>query len=128
MYVTLVRDGAVHHNFNIWVYGERHELVRGSGLFVGQDGIAANHHFLSAPDRSGFSFTEGPYQLNVFGRLLGDRRDRQLFAQDLAISPKLAAALGEPATGVYFDWAPDTAEYVPYIDQLESSPDRAPRP
>jgi hypothetical protein len=59
MYVVLIRDDAVRHHFNIWVYGERHQLVRGSGLFVGEAGIAANHHFLSAPDRSEFSFLSG---------------------------------------------------------------------
>jgi hypothetical protein len=128
MYVVLVRDGAVHQHFNIWVYGERHELVRGSGLFVGEDGIAANHHFLSAPDRSDFSFTEGTYRLEVFARLLGDRRDKQLFAQDLVISPEIEASLGEPATGVYFDWAPDTERYIPYVDRWEASSGDVTRP
>src|SRR3546814_91424 len=33
-------------NFNVWVYGDE-KLVRGSGLFVGDTGIVANHHFRS---------------------------------------------------------------------------------
>jgi hypothetical protein len=124
MYVALIRDGTVHHNFNIWVYGERMQLVRGSGLFVGQDGIAANHHFLSAPDRTEFSFAAGPYRLRVFAHLLGDRKDKELFTQDFVISHEIAATLGDPTTGVYFDWAPDTARYVPYVDKWKSSSDK----
>ena len=126
MYVALVRGDTVHQHFNIWVYGERHELVRGSGLFVGEDGISANHHFLSGPDRADFSFTEGSYRLEVFVRLLGDRRDKQLFAQDLVISRDIAAALCDPAAGVYFDWAPDTAQYVPFVDRNDGFADRPP--
>src|SRR5579862_7874181 len=32
MHVSLARN-ETHQNFNIWVYGEREKLVRGSGLF-----------------------------------------------------------------------------------------------
>jgi hypothetical protein len=39
MHVALHRS-ETHQNFNIWVYDERHQLVRGSGLFVGETGIA----------------------------------------------------------------------------------------
>jgi hypothetical protein len=70
MHVALFRSEA-HQNFNIWVYGERHELVRGSGLFVGETGMAANHHFLMPPDSGSFLFAEGQYRLDVFARLLG---------------------------------------------------------
>jgi hypothetical protein len=35
MHVALSRN-EMHQNFNIWVYGERGNLVRGSGLFVGE--------------------------------------------------------------------------------------------
>jgi hypothetical protein len=41
MHVALSRN-EMHQNFNIWVYGEREKLVRGSGLFIGETGIAAN--------------------------------------------------------------------------------------
>ena len=63
MHVTLSRN-ETHQNFNIWVYGEDN-LVRGSGLFVGETGIAANHHFLTPKDGSYFRFTEGRYRLEV---------------------------------------------------------------
>ena len=68
MHVALSRN-ETHQNFNIWVYGEE-KLVRGSGLFVGETGVAANHHFLTPKDGSTFSFTEGNYRLEVFAHLL----------------------------------------------------------
>ena len=57
MHVALSRN-ETHQNFNIWVYGDE-KLVRGSGLFVGETGVAANHHFLAPRDGSCFHFTEG---------------------------------------------------------------------
>jgi hypothetical protein len=72
MHVALSRN-ETHQNFNIWVYGERGRLVRGSGLFVGETGVAADHHFLTPRDGSSFRFTEGHYRLEVFAHLLGDK-------------------------------------------------------
>jgi hypothetical protein len=64
--------------FNIWVYGEE-RLARGSGLFVGETGEVANHHFLTPQDANSFRFTEGHYQLEVFAHLLGDQKPRSHF-------------------------------------------------
>jgi hypothetical protein len=122
MHVSLFRSEA-HQNFNIWVYGERHQLVRGSGLFVGETGIAANHHFLMPPDSGSFLFAEGQYRLDMFVRLLGDDRTKRLFTQELTISREIAASLAEPGTGVYFDWGPDSARYVAHVDKWEALPD-----
>jgi hypothetical protein len=90
MHVGLSRN-ETHQNFNIWVYGERGQLVRGSGLFVGETGIAANHHFLLPPQSGSFQFTEGHYRLDVFARLLGDDEAKLLFTQELTISREISA-------------------------------------
>ena len=63
MHVSLSRNEA-QQNFSIWVYGEE-RLVRGSGLFVGETGIAVNHHFLAPRDGSSFRFIEGRYRMDV---------------------------------------------------------------
>ena len=73
-------------DFNIWVYGEREKLVRGSGLFVGETGVVANHHFLTPNDGSSFRFTEGTYRLDVFAHILEDQKATLLFSQRLEIS------------------------------------------
>jgi hypothetical protein len=122
MHVALTRN-ETHQNFNIWVLGERDQLVRGSGLFVGETGIAANHHFLAPRDGSSFRFTEGHYRLDVIVRLLGDRKPQRLFSQELSISHEVAASLEEPGTGLYFDWGPDSARYLPHVDKRPPLPD-----
>jgi hypothetical protein len=72
IHVALARN-ETHRNFNVWVYGDD-KLVRGSGLFVGETGVAANHHFLTPKDGSGFRFTEGRYRLEVFAHLRAIRK------------------------------------------------------
>jgi hypothetical protein len=121
MHVALSRN-ETHQNFNIWVYGERKKLVRGSGLFVGETGISANHHFLTPHDGNAFRFTEGHYEMNVFAHLLGDPRPIQLFSQALDISRDIAAALEERNAGVYFDWGPDSSRYLSHVENHPPSP------
>ena len=71
MYVALSRN-ETRQIFNVWVYGDE-RLVRGSGLFVGETGVEANHHFLAPRDDNAFRFTERRYTLDVFARLLATR-------------------------------------------------------
>jgi hypothetical protein len=97
-------------------------LVRGSGLFVGEAGISANHHFLAPRDGSSFRFTEGRYRMEVFAQLLGDRERMMLFSQTLEISREIAAQLAEPDCGLYFDWGPDSSCYMSHIDKRPPLP------
>jgi hypothetical protein len=120
MYVALSRN-ETKQNFNIWVYGDE-RLFRGSGLFVGETGIAANHHFLVPNDGSSFRFTEGRYRMDVYARLLGDRGQTLLFSQTLEISSEIAAQLVETDRGLYFDWGPDSSRYLPHIDKRPPLP------
>jgi hypothetical protein len=117
MHATL-RHGEARQNFHIWVYGDDH-LLRGSGLFVGETGVAANHHFLTSPDERPFAFTAGDYVLEVHARLLGDRRPVMLLSQRVNVGETEAAALRDPAHGLYFDWGPDAERYLPHIDRKE---------
>ena len=122
MHVSLTRNEA-RQTFNIWVYGES-KLVRGSGLFVGETGVAANHHFLASPDGTAFAFIEGSYHLELFAQLLGDRAPKKLLSQRLDVGRDLAMALTEPRAGLYFDWGPNSGRYLPHIEMLEPELDR----
>src|SRR5271170_454856 len=82
MHVTLSRN-ETRQNFNIWVHGDE-RLVRGSGLFVGETGVAA--------------FTAGHYRMDVFAKLLGDGGPILLFS--LEISREVETLL-EEATLAY---------------------------
>jgi len=121
MHIALSRN-ETRQNFNVWVYGDG-KLVRGSGLFVGETGVEANHHFLAPRDGSSFRFTEGRYRLDVFAHLLGDEHRTRLFSQTLEVSRELAAALAAtPNAGLYFDWGPDAEGYLPHIECAPSTP------
>jgi hypothetical protein len=121
MYIALSRN-ETRQNFNIWVYGNE-KLARGSGLFVGETGVEANHHFLIPRDGSTFHFTEGRYRMDVFAKLLGDGSQTLLFSQTLEIPRETAAHLEKPGTGLYFDRGPDSSRYLQYVDNRPSPPD-----
>jgi hypothetical protein len=122
MYVALSRN-ETRQNFSVWVYGVDKKLVRGSGLFVGETGVEANHHFLTPRDDNSFRFTEGRYTLEVFARLIEDSGHIRLFSQTLKISPETAAGLVKPHAGVYFDWGPDSSRYLPHLETRPPSPE-----
>jgi hypothetical protein len=124
MYVSLSRNETTQ-NFNVWVYGDE-KLLRGSGLFIGETGIAANHHFLAPKDGHSFCFAEGVYRMSVYAHLLGDRTRTLLFAHSFEISRDIAALLRESDAGVYFDWGPDSSSYLPHVDKRLRSPQTNP--
>ena len=120
MHVALARN-ETHQNFNIWVHGDD-KLVRGSGLFVGETGVATNHHFLAPRDAGGFRFAVGRYRLQVFAHLLGENDRTCLFTQELEVTSEIAALLDQPATGVYFDWGPDSSRYLAHVEKRPPLP------
>lgn len=113
LYVKLQR-GETTQTFNVWVYGDT-SLARGSGLYVGEDGIACNHHFLLPEDGSRFDFLPGNYTLEVYALLVGRKRPLQLSVVNLFISEQVAKKLEDGDSGVYFDWGPDSQRYHAYV-------------
>jgi hypothetical protein len=116
LHVRLSR-GENRQNFNIWVYGDHDKLLRGSGLFVGETGIATNHHFLLPEDAPEYNFKPGTYHVELFARTLGEKTHRLLFSHIFEITEPLAKALEQPECGLYFDWGPDSARYIQHIDR-----------
>jgi hypothetical protein len=121
MHASLQRNESFQ-NFNIWVHGED-KLVIGSGLFVGECGVIANHHFLTPADGNSFQFLAGRYKLDVYARIFGDRSAKLLFSQALEISNEMAEALKHPAVGLYFNWGPDSSCYIANTEIHTPSPD-----
>jgi hypothetical protein len=123
MHISLERS-ETRQNFNIWIYGndDSDKLVRGSGLFVGETGFAANHHFLTPEDGAEFRFLAGRYRFEVNARLLGDKTPIRLFSQDLEVTPHLATQLEQKNAGLYFDWSPESSRYMPQIKIKKSAP------
>jgi hypothetical protein len=120
MHVKLTRNETIQ-NFNIWVYGED-RLQRGSGLFVGENGVTSNHHFLTPKDGHTFKFSAGKYKLEVYARRLRAEQDDLLWSQDLLISEQESQALLNTNAGIYFDWGPDSKRYLSHIEEKPPVP------
>jgi len=114
MFISLNGE-TVSQNFNIWVYGDGERLLRGSGLFVPETGVATNHHFLLPENIERFEFSAGKYQMQVFAKVVGERVPRLLFSQVLMVTSEIAEGLSKYA-GVYFDWSADLAAYTPHLE------------
>ncbi|MBO9096896.1 MULTISPECIES: hypothetical protein [unclassified Rhizobium] len=116
LYARLSR-GEMARNFYVWVHGEGRPLKRGSGLFVGPDGVVANHHFLLAPDEIDFSFKMGTYRLEIFANLIGSGNATRLFETELVVAASDELSMDQEKIGLYFDWGPETRTYYTYIDK-----------
>ncbi len=116
MYSYIQRGESVQ-NFNIWVYGEKDNLVRGSGLYVGKEGVSCNHHFLLPKDGTKFEFLDGEYNLKVFASLLNRDKPILLINQKLNLSKEFANEINKEKSGVYFDWGPDSGNYHSHLDR-----------
>ena len=107
-------------NFSVWVYGQKDDLKRGSGLFVPQEGVTFDHHFLMPADGANFSFLAGSYRLTVFAKLVGSIAPEELMTIRLVISEAQAATLSGSNIGIYFDWGPDLQAYHAHLDSKSS--------
>lgn len=111
-----VKREETRQNFNIWVYGKRGELFRGSGLFVSREGVTLDHHFLLPKDGSVFQFLMGQYKLVVFAKLVRQKQPRPLCEIKLTVDQAQAELLKKRNCGLYFDWGPDQQRYHGHID------------
>jgi hypothetical protein len=115
-----VRRGDTVQTFNVWVLGEG-DLARGSGLYVGQEGITRNHHFLLPPDGTEFVFRDGEYTLEVFATLFRRKEPIRLHESNLSLRATEANIMSDGRAGCYFDWSPESARYHSHVEA-------APRP
>jgi hypothetical protein len=109
-----LRRGETSQTFNIWVYGD-HDLLRGSGLYVGPEGVATNHHFLLPEDGTAFDFLPGEYDVLVYAGLTRSRRPKLLSEFRLVVTEASSAELQSGDQGLYFDWGPDSMRYHQHL-------------
>jgi len=114
MYVKLYRDD-VAETFSFWGYGETEKISPGSGLFVSESGVAANHHFVMSAHQPAFDFAAGNYRIEVFARLAGESKPLKLADIAFTVEAPQAASLSV-GTGVLFELLPDAQKYVGHVD------------
>jgi hypothetical protein len=113
LYATL-GDGRNKTIFATWGYGDSQRLVRGSGLFVGREGISANHHFISQSDVPQM-IDCGTHMIRIYGAIVGQKKDQLLYSFDLNIGVDEARAINKGATEVLYDWDAYFRRYCPRI-------------
>jgi hypothetical protein len=116
LYLSVYRNGT-KQNFDFWAYGEKNDLKRGSGLFVPQEGITFDHHFLVSTDGVDFLFLEGQYKLVVCTRLVGKAHNTELMKIDLSIDVTQSSALAQLKAGIFFDYDPEQQTYHARIER-----------
>jgi hypothetical protein len=114
MYVRLGHQSA-ERRFGFWMHGETKNLVIGSGLFVGQEGLGANHHFVLSRDEPMYEFRSGQYTVQTFARSVGKHAAQKLAEISISVTNQEAAALSGRA-GVMFRLNPDSGRYIGEID------------
>ena len=122
LHISIHRN-ETQQNFNIWVYGDQGELKRGSGLYVTQEGVTYDHHFLLPKDGANFEFLPGTYKLKVYAKLVRKNKCSLLSEIVLKINENQGGQLKEPNTGIFFDWGPDQQDYHSHIDKREDEKD-----
>lgn len=101
--------------FSFWGMGDK-DLVRGSGLFVSETGLAANHHFNPLNAEELFAFKTGTYEVELMAKLLGRSSAASLWRIPLQIP---AGVFGEhltPDEAVFFNWSPDKVQYIASVE------------
>lgn len=110
-----VREGSRSCEFSFWGYGDR-DLVRGSGLFIPESGIATNHHFNPIHREPLFLFSAGTYTLELVAKLLGCPSVVSLCTVTLDLPSSPFGSSIHADTAVYFNWSPEAQRYLSSIE------------
>jgi hypothetical protein len=113
----VVRRGMEKQTFNVWGYGADEKLSRGSGLFVGETGLAANHHFNSLTSLSEPFFLPGDYTLDVFVALVGRKKPLNVTSIEVTVPEDARQDMANPDTAIWFDWEPDRNHYHGHVER-----------
>ena len=116
LFIKVRRDGSTQP-FLFWSYKETDVLKIGSGIYVGQDGHVADHHFLLSSDSKSYRLLPGKLTIDVYAVLDHDERPVVLRSIDIVLTDETAASLAnDPNIVAFFIWDPDAHRYRLRID------------
>jgi hypothetical protein len=110
-----VGEGGRRTEFSFWGHGDK-ELIRGSGLFVPESGVATNHHFNPLDAEALFLFSGGVYSLELVAKLVGSKKLVSLWAIELEMPAKAFGSSIAKDTAVFYSWSPQHGRYVASIE------------
>jgi hypothetical protein len=114
MFVDILHE-QTRYPFYYWSHGDA-RLVPGSGLFVGPEGVACNHHFMPRTHTPDLQFGEGEYRLEVFASIVGQKIPLRLYSVRLHLSQAAAIGLQAAKCAYFFEWDPHENGYVGHVE------------
>ena len=115
-----VWEGARSEEFAFWGHGDK-DLVRGSGLFVGENGVVTNHHFNPINSETLFVFSPGVYDLELVAKLVNRSRLVTLTKVTLNLPESAFDHQISADTAVYFNWSPSEQRYLASIERRDEA-------
>ena len=115
MFLKVSRGDGVQQ-FNVWMYGQTNALVVGGGLFVGYEGVAANHHFVLPPSSPEYQFLEGPYLIEAFAKLANSKGFIPLWKHEVTLDAAEEMVMIDGNAGLQFHWDPTARVYQHRLD------------
>ena len=116
-----VKEGSRQAEFSFWGHGDK-ELIRGSGLFVPETGVATNHHFNPVNSEELFRFSGGSYSLTLVAKLVGRERLVPLWTVTVDVPLKVFDSTIAQDTAIYFNWS---VEKNLYLSSVERRPNQS---
>jgi hypothetical protein len=112
LYLVISHAGK-HYEFPFWGYDGGEGMVRGSGLYVGQEGHIAYHHFNPLESYEDFKFGIGDYSIKIMGKTYGSPNEMELGSYNLNLKngPE-TDYLKNHDGGVLWSWSPTKSEYL----------------
>lgn len=102
--------------FNVWGHGDE-KLSRGSGMFVGETGVATNHHFNILPDALPFEYSNGSYKIQIFATLPGQKSSLHIHTVEIHVDKLLQSSMAQkPDAAIWFEWQPDLNNYHAHLE------------
>lgn len=110
-----ISDRSRASEFSFWGMGDK-DLIRGSGFFIPETGVASNHHFNPTDADTQFLFKGGAYSLELVAEVHGDARLVSLWKIDLEVPPDVLESI-KAGTAIFYSWSPEKARYICSIEK-----------
>jgi len=122
-----VHQPAGTYTFDFWGHTEGGKLTLGSGLFVGQPGVACDHHFNPRRGSDNFLFIAGKYRIEVFAVIAGKAKPIKLKEIQFDLDGQHAIELLQITDlELFLFWNSDTDSYEGCIERRPRSSDHTP--
>jgi hypothetical protein len=109
--------------FDYWGHTDAGKLTLGSGLFVGPNGVACDHHFNPRLNVEHFLFAAGSYRIEVFATIVGQIRPIKLSEIRFDVggddAPELLQVLNRE---LFLYWNPEERKYEAQVERPPMRP------